>query len=490
MIVKKSLDEIENYLTDASNVKGYCDAVYFPEREEEVAEILSMAASEKTGVTVSGNGTGLTGARVPMGGIVISLEKMNRIKEINKEGMYAVVEPGVILSEFLEKTKEKGLLYPPDPTEKNCHIGATVATNASGEKTFKYGPTRDYVSALRVVLASGDIINIKRGEDKAEGGKLIIKSEKGREYIVDLPDFRMPDTKNASGYFIKEGMDAVDLFIGSEGTLGVITEITLKLLPYPEGILSCIIFFNNEEDALGFIEKGRERSLQTRKNKENNIDALALEFFDENALKFLSGDYAQIPKNAGGAVWFEEEIVNGNEDELIERWMELITAFRGNEETAWFAFTEADKKKIEEFRHAISWRIAEYLVQNNVKKLGTDVSVPDAAFRELYFYSKEEVIKASINYVIYGHFGNSHMHLNMLPRDNDEYLKGREIYEKICQKAVKLKGTISAEHGVGKLKNDYLILMYGEEVIVKMKEIKKLLDPNWVLGRGNIFKEE
>ena len=143
MIIKTSPDEIQNYLSDASNLKGKCDAVCFPENEMDVTDILKEANAKKIRVTISGNGTGLTGARVPQGGIVISTEKMNRIIEINENEKTATVEPGVILADFQKFINEKKLIYPPDPTERNCFIGGTVATNASGEKTFKYGPTRN-----------------------------------------------------------------------------------------------------------------------------------------------------------------------------------------------------------------------------------------------------------------------------------------------------------------------------------------------------------
>jgi len=299
----------------------------------------------------------------------------------------------------------------------------------------------------------------------------------------------MPPTKNTSGYFSQRNMDAIDLFIGSEGTLGVITEIKLKLVDLPERILSCVVFFNQEKNALAFISKAREISYQTRRKKlKNALDSLALEFFDKNALSFLLKDYPNIPPNADAAVWFEQEVNSRNEDKLLEAWMKLIDEFNGDEKSAWFAFSGSDNKKIQEFRHAISWKINEYISQNNLKKLGTDVAVPDEKFEDIYFYGKSEVEKEGLPYVVYGHFGNSHMHLNMLPKSEEEYLRGKEIYKKICKKAVELGGTISAEHGIGKLKTDYLFLMYGEENIRKMAELKRVLDPNLILGVGNIFK--
>lgn len=219
MIIKTSINEIQNYLSDASNFRGYCDAVYFPENEQDICGILQEAFNNNICVTISGNGTGLTGARVPQGGVVISMEKLNKIVEINEEQNYAVVEPGVILSEFQDKVKSHNLLYPPDPTEKSCYIGGTVATNASGEKTFKYGPTRNYVLELDIVLPDGDILKLKRNTIIAEGYKLSLKTESGRLIFIELPDYKMPSTKNAAGYYCKKDMDAIDYSSVQKGHL-------------------------------------------------------------------------------------------------------------------------------------------------------------------------------------------------------------------------------------------------------------------------------
>lgn len=491
MIIKTNPDEIQNYLTDASNIKGFCDAVYFPKNVDELRHTIREADENKTSVTIAGNGTGLAGARVPMGGVVISTEKLNTVIKINAKEMFAVVEPAVLLSDLQQAVNELGLLYPPDPTERNCHIGGTVATNASGEKTFKYGATRNYVLALDVVLANGELLTLERGKQKVENGYLHLISTSGKTINVLIPSYQMPSTKNASGYFCKPGMDAVDLFIGSEGTLGVITKIKLKLVPKPEKKLSCILFFNDEDNAIGFVLKARRVSLQSQKEKnEKEINALALEFFDGNALKFLSEDYKIIPFDACGAVWFEQEVTSQNEDDILTRWMELIAEFGGNEETAWLAFDDAEIKKIQQFRHAVSAKVNEYISKNNFKKLGTDAAVPGENFVEFYKFCTTLVKKSKIDYVTYGHFGNSHIHLNMLPKNNKEYLIGKGLYKKICVKAVELNGTVSAEHGIGKLKTDYLTMMYGEDVIKKMAAIKRAFDPNLILGIGNIIDKK
>jgi D-lactate dehydrogenase (cytochrome) len=491
MIIKTQKDEIQNFLTDASNYKGFCDAVYFPGNTNEVSQILKEANDKGTYVTVAGNGTGLTGARVPQGGIVISTDMLNKIIEINDKEMFVILEPGVLISDLLFALKQKQLLYPPDPTENNCYIGGTVATNASGEKTFKYGPTRNYVLELEVVLPGGEILELKRGENLAKEFDLSIKTKSGKEISIHLPLFKMPAIKNAAGYYMKPGMDAIDLFIGSEGTLGVITKIKIKLLPYPEKIISCVVFFKTEEDALDFIQKGREVSFTSRAyNNIQSIDALSLEYFDEKTLDFMRPDYKQIPEDVKAGVWFEQEVNKHNEEYFLDQWLALIKECKGDEESAWFAFTESDKVKLKQFRHAISQKIIDFIASNNVRKLGTDVAVPDLKFRELYDFSKKIVEKSGLTYLIYGHFGNSHMHLNILPRSEEEYVHGKSVYNTICKKTIELGGTVSAEHGVGKLKTDYFLDMYGKEIIMKMAELKKTLDPKMILGRGNIFKTD
>lgn len=491
MTIKTSSDEIQNYLVDASNLKGNCDAVYLPDNITDIKEILKEANNKKQKVTIAGNGTGLSGGRVPMGGIVISTERINKIIEIIPENKSAVVEPAVILKEFQNTVKYHNLMYPPDPTEKNCFIGGTISTNASGEKTFKYGSTRVFVDKLDIILSDGDLLKLERNKFKAENYCLKLRTENGKEFRLDIPTINTPLTKNAAGYFSKKDMDAIDLFTGSEGTLGVVTKAELKLVPSPEQIISCIVFFKSEEDALHFISDSRKRSYNERVDKLNeDIDALALEFLDENSLNFIKEDYKLIPYQAKAAVWFEQEVESSSEEKIFEKWLQLIDQHKGDADNAWFATNEKEKENIQIFRHAVSLKVADYLTQNKVKKLGTDSAVPDNYFEEFYYFCKEEMKKNKFDYIAYGHFGNSHLHMNMLSKNEDEYERGKTVYANIYRKAIELGGTVSAEHGIGKLKTDYLLDMYGENILNKMAGIKKKLDPNLILGYGNIFSEK
>jgi D-lactate dehydrogenase (cytochrome) len=487
MITKRNQEEIQNYLYDSSNYRGKCDAVYIPEDTSEIPGMLKEFNDKKIPVTISGGGTGLTGARVPQSGVVISTEKLNKILELNKEEKYLIVEPGVILTDLQNFLNEYNFIYPPDPTEETCFIGGTIATNASGEKTFKYGPTRNFVLELEITLANGEKLLLKREKTFAEVSRLTLFTENGTKYGLEIPDATRTDLKNASGYYCKNDMDAIDLFIGSEGTLGIITKAKLRIIDAPNKIMSCIIFFDKEKNALRFIDEARTESYKNRQeNKHNLLDALALEFFDENSLEFLKEDFPKIPADAKAAVWFEQEMSKDNDD-IYKQWIKLISNSKGKEENSWFGISGKEKNEIELLRKSLPRKINEYIYRNNFRKLGTDTAVPSEKFESFYSLCKTEVKENSLEYVAFGHVGNSHIHLNMLPKSQEEFERAKKIYEVIVNKAIEMGGTFSAEHGVGKVKKDYLIKMYGKETVKKMAQIKNVLDPNWILGKGNIF---
>lgn len=485
MIIKDDITLAQSYLTDASNFHGYGDKVYIPESIEELQALLKEMSASGTPVTISGARTGLTGSSSPQGGVIVSMEKFNKILSIGTKAKTVTTQCGVYLNELQSEIEALGLLYPADPTERGCFIGGTIATNASGAKTFKYGATRSFVDELKTVLADGDVLHLKRGEVFAKGRELEVVTESGRHIHCNLPSYEMPNVKNASGYYVKDNMDAIDLFIGSEGTLGVIVEAKLKLLDKPENILSCVAFFNDEDSALEFVIAARDKSRSGEK-----LDARGLEFFDKRSLKFLMDDYPNIPDSAGAAIWFEQEYKNGEDDMAASIWGELVEQFNGDLENSWFAATPAEIEKFKEFRHAVSAKVNEFISRVNLRKVGTDVAVPDEHFKNFYYHLKSSAETSGINFLIYGHFGNSHYHLNLLPKNETEFASAKKLYGEICAKAVEMKGTVSAEHGIGKIKRDYLLMMYGEEAIKQMAQVKLAFDPKGILGRGNIFEEK
>ena len=491
MIIKNDKSEIESFLVDAANYKGYCSKVYFPQNEGDVVQIIKLANKNKLKITIAGNGTGLTGARVPEGGIVISMSKMNALLEINTEKKFAITQPGVILRDFHDKIGEKKLFYPPDPTEQDSFIGANIATNASGAKSFKYGPTRNYVLEIRVVLPNGEIVKIKRNEFFAKDNELILRTVTGKNIILDVPNYLMPKTKHSAGYFVKENMDAIDLFIGSEGTLGVITETKLKLLEAPSNLISGIAFFNDEDNAFNFVDDVRSESIKNRESENlSRINARGLEFFDYYSLQLMKGNYPQIKNEYKAAIWFEQESELKIEDNLLNNWVTLLQNHSTDIENTWFAADNSELEKFKIFRHLISSKVSEFVACKGIKKVGTDTAVPVEKLKFFYEEMKKKVKEYSINYVCYGHIGDCHLHFNMLPSNQKEFEKAKQLYRSFCKLAVDLGGTVSAEHGIGKMKRDYLRDMYGVENIQQMANLKNQLDPNKILGIGNIFEEK
>ncbi len=498
MQVKTQTDDLQNYLIDASNLPGgRADKLFVPETPEEIADILREANEKNICVTVSGARTGTVGGAIPFGGWVVSLEKFNRIKEINTEEKYTIVESGVILNDLQKAVEAKNLFYPPDPTEWSCQIGGTVATNASGARSFKYGATRNFVRKLKIVLANGDFLNLKRGEVFAANGFLNLTTENGKQIKVKLPTYAQPNVrKNASGYFSAAKTDAIDLFIGSEGTLGVITEIELKLLDKPDGFLSGIIFFKNEKNLLDFVHEVRQISFETRriqnpKSKiQNPIDATILEYFDRNSLEFISEKFPETPENMAGAIFFEQETDGENEDELFEQWNALLEKHDAETEKSWFTTGEQDLTKMREFRHALPVSVNERIVKYKQRKIGTDMVVPDDNFASFLNFYNQKLKESKLDFVIFGHIGDNHLHANILPKNETEAERAKHLYGRFVAQAIMLGGAISAEHGIGKLKTKYLKAMYGERFLNEMAELKKAFDPHGILGRGNMFDEK
>ena len=528
MLTKTNPDEIQSFLSDASHMRDGCaERVVFPETTEEVAEVLLAATRDQTPVTVSGAGTGTVGGRIPFAGIVLATDKLNQIKSIVHErpGGSAVAEAGVRLSDLQRFVESEHLFYPPDPTERSCFLGGTVATNASGARTFKYGPTRNYVQRLKIALATGEVIDLRRGDLLADaGGRIELPLGSGdppataggtdrRRFLEgQLPTYRMPQTrKHASGYYVAPEMDVLDLFIGSEGTLGVVTEIEVALLPKPEGLLSGIVFFSSEDSLLAFVRDARLASLCAREaiagarhavplpvhgvlapaNEQHGeaIDARALEYFDNESLKFLRQKYETVPAGAVGAIFFEQETTPATEDSLMTEWLSLLERHHALIDNSWFATSGPDQVKLREFRHALPVLMNEWFARHNQRKVSTDMSVPDEAFPGMLRFYHDTLRTSELRYTIFGHIGDNHVHVNILPLNDDEATKARAIYLQFLKRAAAVGGTLSAEHGIGKLKRDYLRLFYSENHLREMAALKRAFDPAGILGRGNIFSE-
>lgn len=471
---------LEPYLKDASHFRGEADRLLVPSTEEEICRALREAQKSGTPITVAGAGTGLTGSRVPQGGTVLSTEKLRKIRELRgyakgTPGGFARVQPGVTLKALEESALVDGLFYPPDPGEKAASIGGTIATNASGPRSLKYGPTRPYVEKLRVVLPTGHLLELARGQIKEKQGRIHLPL-KGGSVEVPLPSYRSPRVKNAAGYFAEPGMDAVDLFIGAEGTLGVVTEATLTLLDRPEWSLSGLLFFDTEQDCFSFAQHAK-KELRPR----------ALEFFDSRSLRILSEKHADIPTQANAALLFEAECAKKEQPALLQLWTRESERMKARSSDCWFSRKPGDHAAFRKYRYNLPVLVNQKVAANGHRKLGTDFAVPDAAGRAMFDHYLERLPESGLDYAIWGHLGENHLHVNLLPKTAEEFDKALELYGQLAKKAIELGGTVSAEHGIGKARIPYLEWMVGAKGLLEMARVKKALDPAGILNRGNLF---
>ncbi|MBO8092467.1 MAG: FAD-binding oxidoreductase [Prosthecochloris sp.] len=485
MKINSNPDHTRRFLEDTSNIRtGHTPGVYFPENTADIQEIVRYASKEKQRLVIAGNGTGTTGGRIPFGDYVISMEGLNHIGSIVRQatGCASVTAgAGAMLQDIQEQVQREGWFYPPDPTEKLCFIGSTIANNSSGARTFKYGPTRDHIIALTVVLSTGEVLDLQRGQYTADSnGTMRTVTRSGQEIVIDIPRYTMPGTsKHNAGYYSAPGMDLIDLFIGSEGTLGIITEAELQLIPMPEKIIACLVYFSRIEDLFTFIDSTRK--------KPGNIDPRALEMFERNALDFLRNVYADIPHNVAGAVFLEQEVTESSEDDMLEEWFELMESCNAMTDDSWVALDTEEQRKMKEFRHELPVQVNEWLSRQAESKVSTDMAVPETAFPELFSFYRDSCEEHGFHYIIFGHAGNGHVHLNILPENHQQFLEAKKLYKKLVRKALDLGGTLSAEHGIGKLKAVYLEEMFGKEGIAEMVRIKKMLDPGLMLNMGNLI---
>ena len=488
MICKTEPASIAGFLEDTSNLKnGWTPGVYFPETPEEVAALLRDAASESRRYAIAGNGTGTTGARIPFGDYVIAMQKLDRIGEVEPTGdglAFLRVQGGALLQDVQSKAAAAGWFYPPDPTEKSCFIGSTISNNSTGSRSLKYGPTRNHVQALKIALPQGDILDIERGQYFVDAeGRFTLDLPLAGHVSFRRPEYAMPRTsKHNAGYWSSPGMDLIDLFIGSEGTLGVIVEATLLLRPAPERVIACLAWFESEEELLTFVSEARAGS--------GGVKPRALELFDRRALEFLRQRYSEIPTETAGAIYFEEESTTDGEDACLEAWLDLMERCGSPVEKSWAALDSEGLQRLRDFRHQLPVLVNEWLSRQSESKVSTDMALPDERFADLFRLYRDACDREGFTYIIFGHIGNAHLHLNILPRNREEFDRAKALYRQLVANVLSMGGTLSAEHGIGKLKSEYLVQMYGCEGIMEMVRVKKALDPYLVLNIGNMIPKE
>ncbi len=429
------------YSYDASKLQGMPLCVVRPAEPRQAAEVLKLASEERIPVYPRGAGSGMVGGSVPVEpGIVVSFERMNRIIEVDENNMVCEVEPGVVTGHLQEIVSSKGLFYPPDPSSlKFSTIGGNVATGAGGPRAVKYGVTRDYVMAIESVLPFGKIIRT---------GSYAIKS------VV--------------------GYDLTKLLVGSEGTLALFTKILLRLIPLPDPPWLVFVTFPASENAATTVTSVlKQRILPS-----------AIEFMDRHILQAISDNpYVEIDASAGSALIFEIDDMLEIRQSIITRVSEVCK--NNGAISIAVAYDDKEKEKIWNARRSISPALAKI----RKGKINEDVAVPRQTLPDFLAVVEEISRKYKIPIPVFGHAGDGNLHVNIMydPDSTVEQENARKATTEVFSHVLKLKGTISGEHGIGIAKSPFIRQELGDEVMELMWRIKLAFDPVNILNPGKIF---
>jgi glycolate oxidase len=448
------------FAADASGLRYLPEGVARPESVEEVTEILRAAAAVQTRVTPAGMQTSTTGASITEDGVLLSLRGLNAVLDVDAKARFVRVSAGAILGDVKRAAAAEGLLLAPDPTsEEESTVGGAIACNASGARTLKYGATREHVTAVKVVLASGVAVELRRS---------------GLE-------------KNTAGYAFAH--EPVDWFVGSEGTLGVVVEAELSLLPLPERVIGLEIPFADERDALAFVVAARESS---------SVSPRCLEYFDELAVGIARGAEARgaldinaelVP--AGGTMVYVEQEADVSADAALDAWLALAESQHARIDDVRVFDGEQALATARRIRHAVPSAMNERGAGRRAaggRKVSTDWAVPYRRLSEAIAMSRVLARQAGVpQAVTYGHAGNGHPHQNYIARDAAELEAIERVVEQTLRSVVAMGGTVSAEHGIGKLKRRWLPLQLSSLELGVMRAVKHELDPLGILAPGNIF---
>lgn len=442
--ILSSLEECYVYSQDGTNTRKSekaPDVVIFPETIEEVQQVVKFANIHEIPVTARGAGTNLIGACLPdSGGIVMNFSKMNKIKRINKTDMTAIVQPGVVVGDLQKAVEEIGLFFPPDPSNLRVStIGGAIAQSAGGPKTFKYGTTKDYVLGLKVVLADGSLM--------ITGSNTI---------------------KNATGYPLSQ------IFIGSEGTLGIVVEATLKLIPKPETSRVMLAYFDSINDA----------TISVNNIIDSKIFPSTIDFMDNNAINTVEKFYpANLATDKTAALIIE---IEGSENSVIEDSNKLKEVLLKSKASG---ITISNTK--EEYERIWTARRASFAATAKLRPdvVTDDMIVPRSNLPKLVEGINKICQKSQLQTCVIGHVGDGNVHpqiaLNL--EDKHEYANYIKAKEEMYKLTIELDGTLSGEHGIGSEKKKYIPMAIDKVALEYMKKIKVVFDPKNILNPDKIF---
>jgi D-lactate dehydrogenase (cytochrome) len=488
-------DVVQSFLSDAAHVPGGMAAgVVFPADLAEVAAIVAEAAR----VLPIGAQSSLTGGATPRGDVVLSTRGLTAIGE-PLDGTVRV-GAGVPLSRLQAALAARGLYYPPAPTFDGAFVGGTVATNAAGAATFKYGTTRHWVNGLTVVLADGSILDLQRGDVCAsDGGYFEVERTTGEVTSVRIPTYTMPSVpKLSAGYYTAPGMDLVDLFIGSEGTLGVIVDATLRVIPRPACCVA-LIQCDSEAQALTVTGALRSAALAAWRGK-GALDVAAIEYIDAKSIALLEDAAfarAGIARPGGGSTLLVAHVELGAQPDVTLDVLEERLGACGVTGDPVLAMPGDDRgaARLIELRESVPAAVnamvaaAKAAVDSEIQKTAGDLIVPFERLGESLALYRDACERRGLEYAIWGHASDGNLHPNIIPRSLADVEKGRDALREMARGVTAMGGAPLAEHGVGRsaLKQSLLLELYGERGIEEMRAVKRALDPGWKLAAGVLF---
>lgn len=510
-------DDYQSFLTDSSHFAGgHAAGILFA---RSVQDVIDAVLSSRSVLTI-GAQSSLTGGATPMGETILSAARMNRVLDVTPDSI--TVEPGVTVEAMQQALATVGAWFPPAPTFTGATAGGIVATNAAGAATFKYGTTRDWVEALTLVFADGTVLELERGSHRAHDGRMVIQTRSG-ERVVPIPTYAMPKTaKRSAGYHAERDMDLIDLFIGSEGTLAVVTRVTFRALAPMPTVAVAFVPCPSERLGIDLVTQLRAASLATRRKRdERGIDVSAIEHMDRRSIRILEEDAVDrrhnlsIPPATELALLIQLELPGATAETVRQQVEDALTRdapdsavvrfCRLLDEAGLLAATElalpGQTRRIEELFAAreavpagVNQRVgtAKREKDARIAKTAADMIVPFERFGEMMDLYRRGFESRQLDFAIWGHISDGNVHPNVIPHDFDDVLKGRDAILEFGREVARLGGCPLAEHGVGRspVKQALLRQLYGDDGIDQMRAVKQGLDPDWKLAPGVIFTRQ
>lgn len=492
--IEKTGSFYADYLKDESRLCGRAETIAFPESVEELRALMEDTAKQKIPVTFQGSRTGITGACVPQGGMIVCMEKMAEIGPFSDKGEdsgYLRVQAGARLCDIADRIGREGrgrLFFPPDPTEKTATIGGMFALNASGMNRIRYGKTADYIEEMTFITANGRLWEIRRGQYRfgpegcptPDGG--ILKTAES---------LRKPELPVPAG---KDSMDLIDFLAGSEGMLGAAAEFVLRLELVPQEEWGVMFFFDREKECMAFLDGMEERW-------SSYGDVTAVEYYDERVLELIRlrrkqmSSLQKLPEIAPGKACAVYVQLAGEEEEAVEGiLMELLENFEasgGREEDTWAGAGEGEMEKFRIFRHAVPEAVNGQVdeIRKDLPefcKMGLDYAFCTIPWSGLIRRYREELEAAGIDGAVFGHIADRHLHVNLLPKNPEERKRACELADKMAAMAVGDGGCLADENGIGKIKKN-LGRYLSKEAQEYAESVKKFMDPDGRLNPGSLF---